>query len=485
MFLDALPDGPRIGRAATPYAGMTSSAVSTDTLIECVLAGDEIHNSLRDLAMRGYSESRLRELMDQSAARTDRPSDWGKRRRDIPRLVRSAAKKLTKRAEEAFGKPSSLPMPPTETQRAPGNARLPFVTPADMAGLQVKPREWIVANLLPKGEPSLLYGAGATGKSHLLLHLCIAMAGGARWLDRDVPSGRCLMFTCEDGLDELNRRAAAILEMIGMQWSDCGDRLALIPMRGADMDAVLASSRNDGTLQPTGTYLALRELVGRFEPDLIVIDTLADTFAGEENRRADAKAFVNLLVRLRPAATIITTAHPSVSGQAEGRGTSGSTGWPAAVRSHLYLDRVRESDGRELDADVRVLRNMKANYSRQGTGEIELKWRDGAFVALDGGVNRGAFAHADADELFLRFLVAYTAQGRFVNASSGASYAPSAFASEPKAKAARLRKVDLRDAMLRLFAAGRIKNALRMVNRKERTYLAIVEGEPTPTPWLG
>jgi len=297
MHIDELPDGPRIGRPAAQRAGVNDNApIPTDTLIQCVLAGDELHNSLRDLAMRGWSEEQLRELLERSDAKEDRPDDWSARLKGIPRLVASAKKKLAKRAEDAFGKPSQQ-TPASEPVVMPGAVALPLLTPADMARLQLKPREWIVADLLPKGEPSLLYGAGATGKSLLLLQLCIAMASGRKWLDRDVPSGRCLMFTCEDGVDELNRRGRAVLEALGAEWSDCGDRLALLPMRGVEADAVLASARNDGTLQPSATYEALRAVVNRFEPDVITIDTLADTFAGEENRRADAKAFVNLLVR--------------------------------------------------------------------------------------------------------------------------------------------------------------------------------------------
>lgn len=475
--IDELNDAPRVGPSSVQRGQRDTTP--TETLVDDVLAGRELHDALTKLAYRGMSEADLRGLMEQSTARRERPDDWQKRYDDIGRLVATAADKRLDEAARVFGDPPKQSAA-NEPVAMPGAIRLPTLTPTELARRKIVPRRWVVQDTIPEGEPTLLFGAGATGKSLLLLQLCICVATGRKWLEREVPKGRAVFFTCEDSADELTRRARSILDAIGASWDECGDRLLLVPMRDSEHDATLA----DSDLEATETYHALKAVVDTFKPDIRVIDTLADVFAGDENRRSDAKRFVKLITRLGPG-TDIVTAHPSVSGLADGRGASGSTGWPAAVRSHLFFDRVRESDGRELDQDARILRTLKANYSRQGAGEIELKWQDGAFVALDGGASRGAFEHADADEVFIRLLAAYTAQGRFVNSSSGASYAPSVFASEAEAKAARLRKADLRDAMQRLFAAGRIMNAVRVVDRKERKYLAVVEGEPTPAPWLG
>lgn len=479
--LDELPEGPRIGRPIRQRAGVGANArVPTEKLVGMVEDGSELHAPLRDLAARGWTEAQLYELIDRSAAKTDRPEDWEKRRREIPRLVKSAVRKQWERAKEAFGDAppaiTSSDAPPAPT---PGAVSLPIMLPRDFASRPVVARRWIVPDLIPEGEPTLLYGAGATGKSLLLLQLCICMASGQKWLGRDTPAGRCLFLTCEDTADEINRRASSILEALGIGWDDCGDRLLIVPMRDTDVDATLA----DESVEATATYWALKQASDTFKPALRVIDTLADVFAGDENRRADAKRFVKIVTRLGPA-TDIVTAHPSVSGIESGRGSSGSTGWPAAVRSHLFFDRVRESDGRELDPDLRRLRNLKANYSRGGAGEIDLKWTDGAFAAVDGGISGGAFNASDVDELFLKLLRAYGASNRHVNSSSGASYAPSAFASEPEARRLRVSKAALRDAMQRLFAAGRITNATRTVDRKTRTFIQIAErlslhdGEP-------
>lgn len=478
MYFDELPEGSRIPKPSAQRAGVKSGEqIPTEALVSAVEDGSDIHDSLTRLAARGWTETQLRELMDRSAAKDGDTTRWSKRVGEIPRLVASAAKKAAKRVEQAFGDPVDAPR--ADQSSLPPTVRLPTLTPADLSRRKIVPRRWVVENVIPEGEPTLLYGAGATGKSLLLLQLCICVAAGRKWLEREVPKGRAVFFTCEDSTDELTRRATSILEGLGATWEECGDRLLLVPMRDSDHDATLASE----SLEATPTYNALKELVDAFKPDIRVIDTLADVFAGDENRRSDAKRFVKLITRLGPG-TDIVTAHPSVSGIADGRGASGSTGWPAAVRSHLFFDRVRETDGREVDTDARRLRNLKANYSRQGAGEIDVRWVDGAFVAVDGG-RQAEFGVADIDEVFVSLLRTYAARGRFVNSSGGTTYAPAVFVAEQEAKAHRLSKRDLRDAMNRLFAAGRITNATRMVDRKERTYLAVVEGEPTAAPWLG
>ena len=67
-----------------------------------------------------------------------------------------------------------------------------------------------------------------------------------------------------------------------------------------------------------------------------------------------------------------------------------------------------------------------------------------------------AAAQAD-DILFMQILERFTAQGRTVNASSGTTYAPAAFAKEPEALGQRVNKHRMGAAMRRLFAAKRIR----------------------------
>jgi hypothetical protein len=49
---------------------------------------------------------------------------------------------------------------------------------ADLEGLQVPDREWLVPDLIPTRTVTLLYGDGGTGKSLLALQLAVAVALG-------------------------------------------------------------------------------------------------------------------------------------------------------------------------------------------------------------------------------------------------------------------------------------------------------------------
>jgi RecA-family ATPase len=65
---------------------------------------------------------------------------------------------------------------------------------------------------------------------------------------------------------------------------------------------------------------------------------------------------------------------------ATGTGTSGSTGWKAAARAHLYLTRPKNYNDEAEDAehDVRFLKTMKMNWGSD-SGKLKIRWNDGIF----------------------------------------------------------------------------------------------------------
>ena len=481
--LDELPEGDRHGKPGRPRKD-SGGGTSTASLVSAVEDGSDLHDSMLRLADRGWTEAQLYELMDQSAARESDPVRWQKRRGEIPDLVKSAADKHAAKAAQVFGDVS--PEPPEATPSSGPNAPipavgqplsvLPLLKPADMASRKVKPREWIVEPLIPKGEPTLVYGKGAAGKSLALLQLAICIASGKQWLGRDVPKGRALFFTCEDNTDELTRRAADILKSLGIGWEDLGDRLLLIPMRDCEADATLAHPGGNGLLTTTRTYDALKAVVDDFKPNVVIVDTLADTFAGNENVRAEAKQFVKMIARLRLDASMIVTAHLSVSAEEDGRGFSGSTGWPAAVRASLTFGRPKDAKLKAF-GDVRLLESKKANYAAEGAGAILMRYEDGAFVPVTGFTMETP--EADVDALFLKLLAKLAKAGRYVTESRAAS----ALANEAEAKEAGVSKDELQAAMLRLFDARRIANEQYTgANSNKKMRLGILDPN-SPTPW--
>lgn len=333
-----------------------------------------------------------------------------------------------------------------------------------LAGKPVPVRKWLVEGLVPSGTVTLLGGDGGTGKSLLALQLAVASALGNGWLGQGVTAGHAVYISAEDDEDELHRRAYDVAQAAGADLADL-DNLTLRSLAGRD--ALLAMQLTPtGPLQATNLYNQVNTYMTEVKPSLIVLDTLADLFPGNENDRAQARQFIGLLraLAMRHDCAVVLLAHPSLSGLNSGSGTSGSTGWNNSVRSRLYFERVAQ-DGYEANPDARVLRTMKANYGRTG-GEISMTWQSGVFVAdtPETGLDRMA-SSMKAERVFLKLLRSHAEQGRTVNASSGANYAPSAFEKHPDREG--VTKSAFRNAMEILLSKG----AISVQQGKRSTFL--------------
>lgn len=344
---------------------------------------------------------------------------------------------------------------------------------SELAGLPVPPREWHVAGLIPAGTVTLLSGDGGTGKSLIALQLGVATAAGAPWLGREVRQGRALYLSAEDDRDELHRRLDTVSAAEGIPLADL-DALRYESLAGED--ALLATLGKGGNLEPTDLCQRLDRTLGSLRPALLVADTLADLFPGNENDRAQARQFVSLLrhLAIEHGCAVLLLSHPSLTGLSSGTGSSGSTAWSNSVRSRLYLSRVVQ-DGYEADTDARVLSTKKSNYGAAGS-EIALRWRGGVFVAdePEGALDRLS-SSAKAERVFLRLLDEFTAQGRFVSASPSNVYAPTVFASHPNAEGVTTRA--MRAAMESLFHRGEIRVAEHGRGAKVRRHIERASGD--------
>lgn len=359
------------------------------------------------------------------------------------------------------------------TGRAPGaTSHLDgaFFSAAMLQGKPIPSREWLVDGLVPSSTVTLLGGDGGTGKSLLSLQLAAAVALDAVWIGRKVQGGTALYLSAEDDEDELHRRIADIARAEGVQLSALGN-LTLRSLAGKD--ALLAvQDGKTGALQPTALYDRLDAFLRELRPALVVLDTLADLFPGNENDRAQARQFIGMLrgLALRHRCAVVLLAHPSLSGLNSGAGTSGSTAWNNSVRSRLYFERVMQ-DAYEANPDARVLRTMKSNYGRTG-GEITLTWQDGVFVAAatETGLDRMA-NNAKGERVFLKLLKLFTEQGRRVNHGGGSTYAPKVFAEHPQSEG--VTKRALKTAMDSLLDGGRVRIATDGPASKQRQFLTL------------
>lgn len=345
-----------------------------------------------------------------------------------------------------------------------------------LAGAPIKPRQWLVEGLIPAGDITLLNGDGGTGKSLLSLQLAVSVATGTPWLGQPVARGRSLFITAEDTADELHRRLDRVLKHEDIDYETVGDEMHTLSLAGEN--AILAAPERGNILQATEVFEALKRALERIRPSLLVLDTLADLFGGEENQRAQARQFIGLLrgLCIELDSTIILLAHPSLSGLASGSGTSGSTGWNNSVRSRLYLERViikDEGGPLELDPDARQLTSKKANYGPTGTC-LDLRWEDGVFVNMtDTEFSEGGSAEEKAERVFTDLLRLFTEQERTVSPNKSSMHAPSVFAGHPAAEG--VTKARLERAMNALLTRGDIVVKVDGPQSRRRSFLVFKE----------
>jgi RecA-family ATPase len=349
-------------------------------------------------------------------------------------------------------------------------APLVFINIGSWEGAPVPPREWAVHDRIPANAVTGFSGHGGTGKSLISMTLAAAHVLARDWFGSLPEPGPVIYFSTEDDGDEMHRRFTPIAERYHTSFTELSNGgLHLIDRVG--QEAFLGYTDKRGIIQPTPLLDQLHEAACDLKPVHVIIDALADVYAGKENDRAQARQFISLLRSLaRSARTAITLiSHPSLAGMQSGSGLSGSTDWHNAVRARMYLTTAKTGDGSEPDPDLRVLEIMKNNYGPTGE-RIMIRWRDGLFVPEVGPSSLEQMATAQrADNTFLEMLAVFTEQNRNVTANQGPSYAPSEFAAHPRANG--VRRAEFKAAMDRLLASNKIRNEAYGPPSKRRTKL--------------
>jgi DNA repair protein RadA/Sms len=230
----------------------------------------------------------------------------------------------------------------------------------DLEDKQPPAREWILPHWIPAEHITLLSGRGGIGKTLLGQHIGAALALGHDYME-PVQQRRVLMWAGEDDASELWRRQISISSYMRQPLSALSDRFFLHSYAGAD---ITLAAPVFGALQPTPLLSELRDQVGDYRAELVIVDNVARVFGGSENDRHSVTTFLAWLQGACAPAAILLLSHPA---KAEGSEYSGSTAWEGAVRARLYLsDRPPDAeDDEDMPADgaVRYLSRRKANYS--------------------------------------------------------------------------------------------------------------------------
>ena len=252
------------------------------------------------------------------------------------------------------------------------------VSPADFVDREIPDREWVIDNLIPRGEVTILAGDGGVGKSLLSIQIMCVVATGHRFLDLDTMTGEAIGLFAEDDQWELMRRTKRVCGTLGIDQAQTSG-VHYASRVGEDNALMRFKANNEG--EKTPLFHQLERKIADIRPMIVFIDNAAQTFAGGEIIRAQVTAYCNALARIAKSknCAVVLLAHPSLEGMRSKRGDSGSTAWSNSVRHRLYFERPETEEGDDDDFDARILSTKKTNYGQLGAG-APLRWCDGAFI---------------------------------------------------------------------------------------------------------
>ncbi len=255
----------------------------------------------------------------------------------------------------------------------------PFSPAATWEGRQAKPIDWMVEGCLIRGTVGILAGDGGLGKSLILQQLITASAFGMPWLGMQTKPARSLAVFCEDDMDELHRRQERINAHYGVRMSDL-EPVMMESRPGRDC-SLMKFERWGAACKQTIMFDQLAYAAKKHKAEIIILDTLADVFDGNEIDRNQPRTFIRALRKLaiEIQGAVLLTQHPSVEGMSSGSGRSGSTAWSNSVRSRLYLTKPKGADYQATNE--RWLRTMKMNSAQSGGHQV-VQWKDGVFSLM-------------------------------------------------------------------------------------------------------
>ena len=200
-------------------------------------------------------------------------------------------------------------------------------------------RQWLLGTAALRGHYSMLVAKGGSGKTAVAILLAVAAATGRSDIaGMHVHSQlRVLFITGEDSADEMRRRIWAVCKHHGIDPSDLGDRLCILPARdvgGITLNSV--ASGGFGCVSEDG-FRRLESLLRQHRADILILDPLVSFCPGGLNDNSVASAVMGQLSDLAVQANcaMVLVHHVGKASVREGAEASAMAGLGAvSITSH-------------------------------------------------------------------------------------------------------------------------------------------------------
>jgi hypothetical protein len=210
-----------------------------------------------------------------------------------------------------------------------------------------------------------IVGPSGSGKSFIGLDIALCTAHGIEWHGLKVKKVKCAVYIAAEGGAGMGSRISAFDNKHGVDSDSVG--FHLLP------EAI-------NLVDPATDIPDLHETLDEVQPNMIVVDTLARSFAGgDENSTKDMNQFIDNCGKLqvRYQCLVIIIHH---TGKDVERGARGSSAFKAALDSEFSVKRIEGTEhisfvtSKQKDApEARPLhlRLAKVEVANEATGQIE------------------------------------------------------------------------------------------------------------------
>lgn len=239
---------------------------------------------------------------------------------------------------------------------------------------RMKNQRWLIDEVIPSDAFGVVYGPSGGYKSFIVLDMSAAIATGRDWHGRSIDLPGTVLYIGAEGAVGLHLRKLAWQ----IRWQEEARNLAVLGQ------AITLTEKQE-TKALVDAAKDFQAFIG--EPiRLVVIDTLARSFGGDENSASDMGAFIRACDQLRTeldGATVLVVHH---SGKDNEKGARGSSALRAACDFELKVsprgDKMTSLACTKAK-DSEPFENMQFKLNPVEIGEKDHKGRDLTSLVLE------------------------------------------------------------------------------------------------------